>query len=57
MDGILPRPLKVEKSGSECGTYMFTYSDRKDGDRAFRFKSDDKSVLEDTRNLVTQTKQ
>lgn len=46
--------LKIEKSGSGCGTYTFTYGDKYDGDRAFRFRSDDKSVLKDGRNMVTE---
>lgn len=40
----LPRPLKVEKSGSGCGTYTFTYGDKTDGNRVFRFRSDDKGA-------------
>ena len=39
----LPRSLKVEKSGTGCGTFTFTYADPKtDGHRVFRFRSDDK---------------
>lgn len=40
----IPRPLKVGKSGSGCGTYTFTYGDKTDGNRAFRFRSDDKGA-------------
>lgn len=54
IDGVLPRPLKIEKSGSGCGTYTFTYGDKADGNRAFRFRSDDKSVLKDGKNMVTE---
>lgn len=54
IDGVLPRPLKVEKSGSGCGTYTFTYGDKNDGNRAFRFRSDDKSVLKDGKFVLTQ---
>ena len=54
IDSIVPRPLKVEKSGSGCGTYTFTYGDKDDGNRAFRFRSDDKSVLKDGSDMVTE---
>jgi hypothetical protein len=54
VDGVLPRPLKIEKSGSGCGTYTFTYGGKDDGNRAFRFKSDDKSVLKDGKFVFTE---
>lgn len=54
IDDILPKPLKVEKSGTGCGTYTFTYGSKDDGNSAFRFRSDDKSVLTDGKFVVTQ---
>lgn len=51
MKGKLPRTLKVEKSGSGCGTFTFTYADpKKDGYRVFRFSSNDKGLSEHARS-------
>lgn len=48
--GQLPRTLSVEKSGSGCGTFTFTYADpKKDGHRVFRFSSDDKGFPDHSR--------
>jgi len=43
----LPKTLRVDKTGDGCGTYTFTYADpRTDGHRAYRFRSDDRTLMD-----------